>query len=674
MIQGVQAVKLENTRFTDSGKQQASTSCLPSSIKTVEKTNINKLVGAYHGLYGINPAKTVAFGQSLQKVISTIKSNMVTCRDEDEGKDGETVGEKFAVSTIVNQFYDDLPNYNDAIKTDVQISKSDKSEVIARTQLKKMRDGVLCEMAVRQPKGFDEETDLTKDLYQRIKITQTQNIPEKSYIFNTKGKLMVAVEDEDKVILTNSGKFTKKDNKDGTENFSVDVWHSEHNFKPFNQPMIHAVKREPKESIGEGTEIVIGMEASRFVPEIINSIENFIKKVDRGEIVLEQFVASPNAKNTQLTMLAGGFGSRAEYANASSSGIFHNRTNGAQSTKGTFITPTGLTPMETTFITLHKAGLLDCSKGKLKIGGNIKLYLNKSGINKGNGGFTVDLYNRMDREGRESITIFPNDSMSRMTEATKKMEEKMNSGNAAIVMIAKKVKSQDAINNFGIMKLNDKNEILEFAEKPASIPAGYEIEKGKCLTNTFQFAVSKDVFKALAVIERYLPPIEWGKETRDWSKILTPVIMAITQNSDLEKMQKDIKEKMSKEFKNKEVKEIPIEKLREAKDILGNKKVYAIPTDEPWADCGNLNQLYYTSMEIVSGQFPLEDFERENAMKCINTKTGLVTTSVEDKEFIENKYNVEGEVFVTKQAPKIPKRLVSDYINKGLITVNNYQL
>ena len=74
-------------------------------------------------------------------------------------------------------------------------------------------------------------------------------------------------------------------------------------------------------------------------------------------------------------MLAGGFGSRAEYTNASSSAIFHDVEGGAQSTKGVFRTATGLTPMETTFVSLHNAGLLDCSPKNLGIGKNIKFYL-----------------------------------------------------------------------------------------------------------------------------------------------------------------------------------------------------------------------------------------------------------------------------------------------------------
>ena len=94
------------------------------------------------------------------------------------------------------------------------------------------------------------------------------------------------------------------------------------------------------------------MEDGRFVGELIKSIEDFSKKVESGQVLLDPFVQKEGADKVQLAMLAGGFGSRAEYTNASSSAIFHGEKGGAQSTKGVFQTATGLTPMETTFITL----------------------------------------------------------------------------------------------------------------------------------------------------------------------------------------------------------------------------------------------------------------------------------------------------------------------------------
>ena len=310
--------------------------------------------------------------------------------------------------------------------------------------------------------------------------------------------------------------------------------------------------------------------------------------------------------------------------------------------------------METTFISLHKAGLLDCSK--LKIGENIKFYLNKSGVNRGSGGFTAELYDKMQRDGRESLFILPNDSMSRLTEATGKVAELMNSGKAAIAMIAKEVKSEDAKGNFGIMKLNDDNEILAFAEKPKEIPEGYE-KDGNCLTNTFQFAVSKEAFSALSEIEPYLY-VGVGKEKRDWSGLYVPIIMALTQEPDAEKIQKQIynltaeKDKETGEMISKKV---PLDVIEKAKNLVAGQKVYAVPTDEPWADCGTLNALYHTTMQIASGDFPLEDFERAHVLECINPKTGLVASSKEQKERIEAKYDVLGEVMATEQAEPVDK-------------------
>jgi len=625
------------------------------------------LVNAYQAYHGIQLAKTVSFGQSLAEAFEELNQQMVTCRDSSQGILGETVGSRAPVSKLVNKYNRDLPKVFDAIKTDITVSEDPKKGLVteARTQLKKMPHGILYEMAVRKPRKVEDPIDKRLPLSQLIRITQDANIEEQSYVLNTKGNLMAVVEDGNNVLLTNAGKFSKKDTTEG-QRLAVETKQTRNIFTPFTTQVQPVKERRVMPSVGEGTEIVIGMENGRFVPEIIDSINQFIEKINNEEIVLDQFVANPNAKNTQLSMLAGGFGSRAEYTNASSDGIFHGEENGAQSTKGVFRTATGLTPMETTFISLHNAGLLDCSKGKLKIGDNIKFYLNKSGVNKGNGGFTVDLYNKMEREGRNSLTLFPNDSMSRMTKASQKMADIMNTGDAAIVMIAKEVKSEDAKGNFGIMKLGADNEILEFAEKPKVIPAGYE-HNGKCLTNTFQFSVSKEAFKALATLEPYFPAGK-GKEPRDWSKTFVPILMSLTQKDDINEITANI----SKVVDAPEG-QIPKEAVREAKNILGNQKIIAVPTDEPWADCGTLNALYHTTMQIASNDFKLEDFERKHVLDSINTQTGLVASTPEQKKEIESKYDIEGQVMVVPKAKKVDASIVQEYIDKGLITVNERQ-
>lgn len=624
------------------------------------------LVNAYQAYHGINLAKTVSFGQSLSEAFKELNQPMVTCQDLSKGRKGENVGSRVAVSQLIDKYNDELPELEDAIKTDTEVS-SDKDKIVdARTQLKKTQDGVLYEMAVRQPRVKGTPADRKLPLQQLIRITQDANQKEQSYVLNTKGKLMAVVEDGDNVILTNAGKVDKHDAVEG-KRLSIEARQKGNIFTPFTPEVQEVKERTHKPSIGEGTEIVIGMEDGRFVPEIIDSIQTFVDKVDKGEIVLDQFVANPNAKNTQLAMLAGGFGSRAEYTNASSDGIFHSKENGAQSTKGVFRTATGLTPMETTFVSLHNAGLLDCSKGKLNIGDNIKFYLNQSGVNKGNGGFTVDLYNKMEREGRNSLTLFPNDSMSRLSKASQKMADIMNSGDAAIVMIAKEVKSEDARGNFGIMKLGEDNEILEFAEKPKVIPDGYE-KNGKCLTNTFQFSVSKEAFKALATLEPFFPAGK-GKEPRDWSKTFVPILMSLSQKDDIDAITKDIEKVVDAPEGG-----IPKSAVMEAKATLGNQKIVAVPTDEPWADCGTLNALYHTTMQIANNDFPLEDFERKHVLDSINTQTGLVASTPAQKAEIEGKYDVDGEVMVVPKAHKVDESIVQEYIDKGLITVNERQV
>ncbi len=660
--------------FITAGKGVRSNSGIKIAAKTEHRNYSNvpvqDMLLAYQGLYGIKTAKSVTFGKSLAKVFNELNKQMITCRDINKGRNGEEVGHRIAVSELIDNIKEELPNTFDAIKTNIEVNRvkqkpNENGEILpdkiteARTQIKKMPTGILYEMAVRVPRDADKLPEARPDITQLIQIKENNNKDKKTYVLNTKGNLMSVMEDGDNVLLTNTGKIFEK-----SGGIEITALKKGNNFTPFITAPQEVIKRKPEESIGEGTEIVIGMEDGRFVPEIIDSIKTFINKIDSEEIVLPRFEAAENAKNIQLSMLAGGFGSRAEYTNASSGGIMHGEINGAQSTKGAFRTATGLTPMETTFISLHKAGLLDCSKGKLNIGGKIKFYLNKSGINKGNGGFTFDLYNKMDREGRKYLAIFPNDSMSRMPEATKKMAELMNSGTAAVAMIAKKVKAEDAIGNLGIMKLGKDGEILEFAEKPSPIPQGYE-KDGMCLANTFQFAVSKEAFAALSVIEKYLPS-GVGKESRDWSKTYTPILMALSQFDDLQVIRQKI-QGLFKEYGNFE---IPDEAVSEAKSLLKNQKIFAVPTDESWADCGTLNALYHTTMQIASNDFHLEDFERKHVLDSINTQTGLVASGPAQKREIEEKYDIDGQVMVVPQAKKVDSKIVDDLIKKGLIVVN----
>ena len=645
----------------------------------IKRSNISSqsLISAYQAMNGIKLARTVSFEGSMKAIFTDLRKQLVTCKDLENGMAGEDVGSMISIKEWINRLADDFVSYDDSVKTTIPVTEKEDKEngtttiLPARTQIKRQKYGdLMYEIVLRSPVTVNTEeykkygeipTRKVLTPSQQMRITLSPNnapngrvTPEEVNKKKTRGKLMSVVEDGKDVLLTNAGSINKKSMEEGrlsifTKQRGNKYVPSESEIKPQK-----IRKREVKPSVGKGTEVVIGLENGRFVGELIKGIEDFSKKVESGQVLLDPFVEKEGAQNIQFAMLAGGYGSRAEYANASSSAIFHDKKGGAQSTKGVFQTATGLTPMETTFISLHKAGLLDCSK--LKIGENIKFYLNKSGVNRGSGGFTAELYDKMQRDGRESLFILPNDSMSRLTEATGKVAELMNSGKAAIAMIAKEVKSEDAKGNFGIMKLNDDNEILAFAEKPKEIPEGYE-KDGNCLTNTFQFAVSKEAFSALSEIEPYLY-VGVGKEKRDWSGLYVPIIMALTQEPDAEKIQKQIynltaeKDKETGEMISKKV---PLDVIEKAKNLVAGQKVYAVPTDEPWADCGTLNALYHTTMQIASGDFPLEDFERAHVLECINPKTGLVASSKEQKERIEAKYDVLGEVMATEQAEPVDK-------------------
>lgn len=640
-------------------------------------------------LNSLNFARTVKFTGALVGAFNDLNQVMVTCKTKDS--EGEEVGKVANINKLLHDFAGDFSQEDDAIKTTLKVGDIEEKKTIinengeedekiekipyyARAQVKMKKESqikgsndILFEMVVRKPTKEGITGGKCNYPPQKVGITITpinykgQGTKEQTYVLNTKGNLMAVIEGPDDVILTNAGDVIKKDASEGT--LAVHAEQRDANgelnkFKPFAtepQPVRH---REPQPSQGEGTEIIIGMENDRFVDEIKASIKTFVQKVKRGQIVLDKFVEAPNAKNTQLVMLAGGFGSRAEYTNASSSAIFHGEENGSQSTKGVFRTATGLTPMETSFITLHNAGLLNCSQDTLEIGKNIKFYLNKD-INRGNGGYTIGLAKKMDRPDAKSILVLPNDSMSRMTNAVIEAKKLVDSGDAAVAMIAKKVPAKDCIKTFGIMKLGNNNEILEFAEKPEIIPEGYADKDNMCLTNTFQFAVSKEALKVMDLVEPYFNPNAKSKETRDWSKQYIPVIKAMTQENNYD----NIRKILSKPFgykKKDEIAPIPDSVITRAKEILGNQKLISVPTSEPWADCGTLNQLYYTTMQIARGDFPLEDFERAHVLECVDTENGLVASNSKQLKRIKDKYNVSGQVMVVPMAKTINKNYVSD--------------
>ena len=656
MIQriGANVVTPNYLRNVQQNNVQAQQNNVSTPVKTTPAFNYTAtgLVNAYQAFHGIIPAKTVSFGQ-LSSKLDALKSQVVTCQNKNQNIKGETVGNRWMITPLHSMG-------KDLMKQEAETTRfyvDEKKTVFADTSYQKNVDNTSTFKMSTPKQNFSINWD--------DKMAKNTTV----YMMETKGNLTSVVDDRNLgiVLLSNNGDIKRLSNINPTVTVEARTDKGV-TVAPFVKPAKEVDNTVTGPSIGKGTDLVIGMENGRFVPEIINSIEKFVDRVNNGEIVLPQFKAAENAQTTQLAMLAGGFGSRAEYTNASSGGIINSEydPNGAQNTKGTFQTPTGLTPMETTFVSLHKAGLLDCSKGKLKIGDNIKFYLNQSGVNKGNGGFTVDLYDKMARDGRESLVVLPNDSMSRMPIAAANMAELMNSGKAAVAMIAKKVSAEEARGNFGIMKLDEEGQILEFAEKPNPIPDGYTDNDGMCLTNTFQFSVSKEAFEALKLLEPEIT-LEKGKETRDWSKVYMPILMGLTSG----KSTPEIQEYIAKAFNQiGEYVIIPKDKIDAAKQLVAGQKIYAVPTDESWADVGSMSAMYKTTMDIAKGDFKLEPFERNNVLDAVNTETGLVACTKADREKIESKYNCLGSVMAVAKADKVDDTIVEKYINDGLVTIN----
>lgn len=527
------------------------------------------------------------------------------------------------------------------------------SEYTATTTLQEIGDAKkgsnddgLISVTMRRNKGQQKETFNVSLVKNDIPVNdievQRKTTNKKASILDNKGKLIAVVEDGHYVLMGNKGQLTSKDGSlkiKGNKKTEVE------------RPKVintNFEKLNPMPSIGKGGEVIIGLQNGRFCEAIIDSLQEFERKINDEEIVLPQFKAQKGAKTMQVTILSGGYGSRAEYTNASSEGIYHHDTKpqGAQNTKGSFRMATGLTPIETTLVTLHKAGILDCSKGVFGIGKNLKFYKNDSSINKGNGGFTLRMYDKMKKEGMDSIFVLPNDSVSRMTKATTKAQAIINSGNAAIVMIASQVPWEKAKGNFGIMKLEgDMNEIKEFAEKPKERINGFIDEGENCYTNTFQFMVHKDALKAINILEPYFKTKEGDKESRDWSKQLLPALMSVSQYEKPQDMRDhflDVSGLRGNKDAINVLEDTPDEILLQAKEALNGKKVYAVKSKEPWIDAGQFDAMYDVSLKIASGEFELEPFEMEHARQSINLETGLVTTSPELKKEVEQNYHING--------------------------------
>ena len=653
-------------------------------FKASSKYDVAKNISAYKAYNNIRLASSISFGSSLAEIISNMRGSIVTCAGDEARSDGEKVGELTKVTPAVKEVAPDLKTQYDVVKTtDLLESRYDDKTgehmiTDARIQIENIngyapRPQIMFSLEKRWERVKDTKP-VPGDPEQNIQITiEPQRYDYKTmgfvgtkepvYILETKGNNVVVAEDGKNVILTDTGRISKLQESEPTLIIDSKKYEKddtgrirENKFYSFADKVPDNFNPQKKQggSEGGGTELIIGLEKGRFVPEIIASIEEFEKKIKNGEIVLDKFVPAKDVNKTKIAMLAGGFGSRAEYANASSSRIMHGEEKGSNLTKGCFKTATGLTPMETSFISLHNAGYLDCSAGNFARGKNIKFWLNDSGKNGGNGSFTVDLYNTMrsesEKEGK-TLVVLPNDAMSRIPKALKRLNDMINSGSAAMIMIAKQVPKANAEGKLGIMQIEDDGTgaglIKAFAEKPNPVKDEFVDNQGNCFANTFQFSVSPEAFKVLNDLEEHIAKFDKkkGKEARDWSKTYTPILMAITQKDNAN----DIREEIIKSTGI----IIPVDALQKAKETIGNQKIYAIKTDEPWADCGTLNALYDTTCKIARGEFPLEDFERKHVLDSINAKTGLVASTPQQKAEIEAKYEINGQIMVVPKADPI---------------------
>ena len=595
-------------------------------------------------------------------------SDIITCKTD-------KVGQKYDLKKLVNKSKGHIKNSGDSLTMSHALNPQANS--VLKMDVSKDGDNTYVAMYKVESKrenGIGQNTigRIEKE-QQSFEFKNAQNYDVS--VMETKEKLIGVLEEKNSVVIGNQGSIQSKDGK-----FSMNAHKPRVDIHPnvkWVEPTAYE-KPQQKPSIGKGAEIIIGLQQGRFCEKLEKSIQEFEQKIESGEIVLDQFVAREGAEKLQITMLAGGLGSRAEYTNASSDGIYHSdeHPDGDQNTKGNFRMVTGLTPMETTFITLHNAGILDCSKGVFGIGKNVRFYQNNSKVNKGNGGFTLNMYEKMKQEGQDSIFVLPNDSVSRMTKATIEAQNIINKGDAAIVMLASQVSWEKAKGTFGIMKLaGDNNEIKEFAEKPKERIEGFIDKDENCYTNTFQFIVHKDALKALSILEPYFKTKPNDKESRDWSKQLLPALMAVSQYDNPEDMKEhflDVSGLRSVKGAINVLEDTPNEVLLEAKNALNGKKIVAVKSDEAWADIGQFDNMYDVSLKIASGEFKLEPWERERAMKCVNLQTGFVATSPELKEQYEAKYDIEGRFMAIEKGEPIqdPKSLLKDY-GPNAITYDN---
>ena len=116
----VVGTRYSNTRAQNAQVANNASMSVPSFSKNYTTTS---LVNAYQAFYGIQTAKSISFGQGLAHTFESLKEVMYTCRDEQSGKAGEEVGKRTNVSEIITKHFMDLPQLEDAIKTNIIVNE-----------------------------------------------------------------------------------------------------------------------------------------------------------------------------------------------------------------------------------------------------------------------------------------------------------------------------------------------------------------------------------------------------------------------------------------------------------------------------------------------------------------------------------------------------------------------
>ena len=65
--------------------------------------------------------------------------------------------------------------------------------------------------------------------------------------------------------------------------------------------------------------------------------------------------------------------------------------------------------------------------------------------------------------------------------------------------------------------------------------------------------------------------------------------------------------------------------------------------------------------DCIGPVIPLEDFERKHVLDSVNTETGLVASNPEQKQQIEDKYDINGQVMVVPKAKAVSEEIVDKY-------------